>query len=175
MSTFDINLDFGSLFIGHSGGMGEDVLFVLVGLRLPSLVAPSADCIKICFICSGTVYIIKAWRIRQFRWGTTRKNCFKNLFPTKASNLHLETFVGSGFSKNDDVAMPRRKWVRSWPHQAWDEHHIWRSHTNVTDYVNSTRTYEAYLTTSRPGRFISNLELPNMNLVPRGSLWPEYS
>jgi len=25
------------------------------------------------------------------------------------------------------------------------EHHIWRSHTNVTDYINGTRTFEAYL------------------------------
>jgi hypothetical protein len=96
---------------------------------------------KICLRRSCTVYVIKAWQIHQIRWGTTRKSFFENLFQRKASNLHLETFIGTGFLKTDDMAMPRRNWV----HQAWDVHYIWRSHTSVTDYVNGTRTFETYL------------------------------
>ncbi len=82
----------------------------------------------------------KTWQIDQFRRGTTRKIFFKNLVPRKASNIDLETFVGTRFLKNVEVVVPHRIWVRSWPHQPyigashWAQSH--RCHPLCKQYQN---------------------------------------
>ena len=68
----------------------------------------------------------------QFPWGMVTSSFFKNLVPTKVYKLNLLAFVGTRFLKKFLLAMPHRKWFGN-------------GELSRFYYVNSTRTYEAYL------------------------------